>query len=98
MIFLLDFCPGCNIFSKIVKSWNEQIENPHRRNDGLLSDYCDAEAYRTHPLFSRNPKALQIILYFDEVEICNALGSKVIKHKLGRLYMNYLTFCINIDQ
>ena len=74
-----------------INLFNEQIENPHMRNDGLLSDYCDAAAYQTHPLFSKNPKALQLILYFDEVEICNALGSKVNKHKLGKLCMNCLT-------
>ena len=36
-----------------------------------------------YPLFSQNPTALQIIAYFDEVELCNPLGTHVKKHKLG---------------
>jgi hypothetical protein len=59
------------------------LENLHIRSDGLLSDFCDSEAYKNHPLFKRYPRALQIILYFDELEICNPLGSKSNKHKLG---------------
>ena len=63
--------------------------------DGLLSDYCDSAAYQTHPLFSKYSKALQLILYFDKVENCNALGSKVNKHKLGKLSINCLNFCLH---
>jgi hypothetical protein len=36
-------------------------------------------------LFSRDPTALQLMLYYDEVEIANPLGSKAGKHKLGRM-------------
>jgi len=53
-----------------------KIDNPHIRNDGLLSDYCDGDIFRRHPLFSRDPKALQLILYFDEFQVCNPLGSR----------------------
>ena len=31
--------------------------------------------------------ALQVILYYDDVEICNPLGSRTKKHKLGMKYM-----------
>ena len=40
--------------------------------------------FRNHPLFSRDPTALQLFLYYDEVEPANPLGSKTGKHKLGR--------------
>ena len=39
--------------------------------------------FRNHPLFSRDPTALQLFLYYDEVELTNPLGSKTGKHKLG---------------
>lgn len=42
--------------------------------------------FRQHPLFSNDPKALQIIAYYDEVEMCNPLGSHVKKHKLGVVF------------
>lgn len=60
-----------------------KIENPHTRDDGLLSDFCDGDVFRAHPLFSRDPHALQLILYFDEFEVCNPLGSRANKHKIG---------------
>ena len=61
-----------------------QVENPHLRQDGLISDYCDGYAFSQHPLFSRDPQALQIILYYDEVEVVNPLGSKTYTHKVGK--------------
>ena len=60
-----------------------QVENSHQRRDGMIADYCDGQAFQQHPLFSRDPCALQIILYYDEVEVVNPLGSKTSKHKVG---------------
>ena len=51
--------------------------------DGLLSDYCDGSAYGTHPLFSQTFPSLEIMLYYDDVEVCNPLGSRTKTHKLG---------------
>lgn len=56
----------------------------HKRCDELISDYCDGSSIREHGLFSDDNKHLQIILYYDDVEMCNPLGSKVKKHKLGK--------------
>lgn len=33
--------------------------------------------------FQSNPNALQILLYFDEIEVCDALASHKGQHKLG---------------
>ena len=35
-----------------------------------------------HPLFSVSTKAIQIILYYDDFEVANPLGSKAIVHKI----------------
>ncbi len=51
-------------------------------SDGFLTDYCDGSFFKSHPLFSVCPHALQIIAYFDELEICNPLGSHSGIHKL----------------
>jgi len=48
-----------------------------------MEDFCDGATFATHPLYSVNQNALQIFLYFDEVEYCNPLGSKTKTHKLG---------------
>ena len=61
-----------------------KVENPHQSNDGLIRDYCDGTQFRSHPLFSVDGKALQLMLYYDDLETCNPLGSKFSKHKLGK--------------
>lgn len=48
-----------------------------------MRDYCDGEEFKSHPLFSVNIRALQIIIYYDDVEICNPLGSRRTVHKIG---------------
>lgn len=53
----------------------------------LLQDYCDGSEYRKHPLFAVDPNFLQIILYYDDLEVCNPIGSKRIIHKLGMPYL-----------
>jgi hypothetical protein len=42
--------------------------------------------FRNHPLYSRKPNALQLILYTDEIEICNPLGSYTRANKLLMVY------------
>ena len=57
--------------------------------DGLLSDYCHGSDFTNHPLFSTEQNALQILLYFDELEVFNPIGTKVKKHKLGNCLIYY---------
>ncbi len=53
------------------------------RSDNLLGDYCDGDACSSHPLFSADPEALQILLFYDDLEVANPLGSYTKKHKIG---------------
>jgi len=64
-----------------------QIEEcPTRmRNDGIMEDF-DGQLFKQHPLFSQDPHALQIIAYYDEVKLCNPLGTHVKQHKLGIVF------------
>ena len=78
------------------KDYFFKIENPHTRDDGLLSDFCDGDVFRAHPLFSRDPHALQLILYFDEFEVCNPLGSRANKHKIGMWIQCLTTYMIPV--
>ena len=59
-----------------------QIHHSHKRSDHLLSDFCDGELCREHPLFSSDEQALQVLLYNDDIEICNPLGSRAKIHKM----------------
>ena len=63
----------------------QQVMNSHSQSDDKLGDYCDGEQYKTSALFIEDPCALQIQLFYDEVEVCNPIGSKAKKHKLGKI-------------
>ena len=57
--------------------------NSHCLGGDLMGDYCDGTNYLQSELFQEHPCALQIELYYDEVEVVNPIGSKVNTHKLG---------------
>ena len=55
-------------------------------DSNILGDFCDGSLFKAHPLFSSDVHALQIIAYYDELEIVNPIVSYVKKHKLGCLF------------
>ena len=55
----------------------------HARSDTNIEDFCDGLSFKEHPLFSTDSTALQVMLYYDDVEVCNPIGSRAKKHKLG---------------
>lgn len=57
--------------------------NSHAASNGLLMDYCDGELFKSNQLFREDPRALQIQLYYDEIEVYNPIGSFAKRHKLG---------------
>ena len=62
---------------------HQQVERGHSNDTGMLADFCDGAYYKNHSLFSVHKNALQIMMYYDDVEVCNALGSHTKVHKLG---------------
>ena len=59
--------------------------------DGTLGDYCDGSIYKHHDLFKSNPNAIQVMLYYDDVEVVNPIGSRTKKHKLGTVCLSCLS-------
>lgn len=55
-------------------------------SDGVYYDICDGSVFKSDKYFIDHPDALQIILYHDEVEVCNPLGNKAGVHKLDMYY------------
>ncbi len=49
-----------------------------------MRDMCDGSVFKEHPVF----KGDNIIAYYDEIELCNPLGSSTKKHKLGCLFFS----------
>ena len=84
----------------IIETGFVQIMTPHSRTDEFIADFCDAQLFKQHPLFGKDESALQIILYYDEVETANCLGSHAgYNSKLGKrntLTNNVLFSLINL--
>ena len=66
--------------------------------DGIIADFCDGDVCANHPLFSSDPKAIQIFLYYDDVAVVNPLGSKTSKHKFGKSNQLYLKKKYSVHQ
>ena len=65
-----------------------EVIQSHASTDGMMRDVCDGSFVRSHPVFQQYPDALQLIIYHDEIEVCNPLGSSAGIHKLGNHSFN----------
>lgn len=74
-----------NIFQNdtMKKIISEKITN--KRN--VLLSFQDGLLFQKCAFLKQHPNALQFILYYDELEVCNPLGSKAGNQKLGMFYM-----------
>ena len=77
-----------------------QIDKGHKSQ--ALMDYCDGTNFSSHPLFSIHSSALQIVFYYDDLEVCNPLGSKAKIHKLSKFphstyVLHYTYLCFDND-
>ena len=69
-----------------------QVERGNRsREPGFLSDFSDTMVFKSHPLFSIHHNALQLQLYYDDIEVCSPIGSHRKVHKLG-MYGSFLQY------
>ena len=48
---------------------------------------CDGSQFKSHPLCKNDKNALQIVAYYNELEVCNPLGAAAKVHKLGLVFM-----------
>jgi len=56
-----------------------------RREGDTIQDIFDGDFCKTHPLF-QNEVSIPLVIYQDDCEIVNPLGSKTGIHKLGLIY------------
>lgn len=62
------------------------LQSACKRTDGKLEFLQDGVVLSHHPLFAGDGHTLELILYSDEIELCNAIGTRVKKHKLLMFY------------
>ncbi len=77
---------GLEQFLSHPKTFSMIEKGPQRCREGFFPDIVDGSLLKSHPLFSEIPNALQIVLYTDEIEICNPLGPFASKNKLLMVY------------
>lgn len=65
---------------EVLEEVTREIPSP---SSDWLTDLRDGEYFKHHRLFKRYPQALQVVLYYDDLEVCNPLGSKNKVHKLS---------------
>ena len=76
------------MFQFLPNNWLSQIFKPRGGGNGdYLLDFCDGTLFKEHPLFGTDSEALQIVIYYDDVEVVNPLGSYRGIHKLGTQYL-----------
>lgn len=64
-----------------------EVKNDHKqKKDAYMYDYCDGSLFAESELFSKDPNALQIQLYYDDFETVNPIGTYTKKHKLSACY------------
>ena len=60
-----------------------EVSNLHCSSDGTIQDFCDGSFVKNRVMFQTHHQALQIIIYYDDIEVGNPLGSKSGIQKLG---------------
>jgi hypothetical protein len=55
--------------------------------DGMLHDVKDGAFWRDSEYFKNNREALAIMVYSDELEVCNPLGASKGKQKIMNIYI-----------
>ena len=70
------------------ESTQELFAKNRERVDELYHDFANGTVAKEHSVLKRYPLSLQIIGYYDELEIFNPLGSSVEKHKLGLVFFS----------
>ena len=68
------------------KSVWQEISKTHINQNGQIRGFRDGTYYQKHVLFKENNSKVALILYFDEFETVNPLGSETSGHKIGAIY------------
>lgn len=66
---------GNNVLLQVFKRRSNETQ--------YIYDFCDGEVYKNHPVFSSDDSALQVVMYTDEIETADPLGSYRGQHKLS---------------
>ena len=63
---------------------NTEVQHEGQENTTVLSDFSNGTLFSEHPLFSNDTRAIQMLLYYDDVNVCNLQTNK--PHKMCLFY------------
>lgn len=84
-------------YVSLIKTLTQIVRNDFLRNlilnespseDGVYRTYKDGTDFANNSFLHKYPHSLRLVLYYDGLEIANALGSKDVIHSLGCFYFS----------
>ena len=69
---------------------NQKTYDPYFAEDDVVKDIRDGKYFRENKFFNDHPDAIPILLFQDELEVCNPIGSAKSKHKFNATYYTVL--------
>ena len=64
----------------------QKLEDGYFPENGVYKDVRDGEYFKSNRFFQANPEAVPLLMFQDELEIANPLGSGKTKHKMNMTY------------
>ena len=69
---------------------HQKRTNPYKAEEGVVKDVRDGSNFRNNSYFVNNPDSVPLLLFQDELEVCNPIGSGKCKHKINVTYYTTL--------
>ena len=64
----------------------QKMEDGYFPENGVYKDVRDGENFKSNKFFQSNPEAVPLLMFQDELEVANPLGSGKTKHKMNMTY------------
>ena len=68
----------------------QKVDDPYYFDENVIKDIRDGDCFLTNTFFKENPQAVPLLVFVDELEICNPLGAGKTKHKINCSYVTNL--------
>ena len=68
----------------------QKVNDPYYFDENVIKDVRDGDCFLTNTFFNDNPEAVPLLVFVDELEICNPLGAGKTKHKINCTYVSNL--------
>lgn len=69
---------------------NYNTHQASSRKEGIYRNFCDGQTYKSNQFFQSNPFAIQINLFTDDFEPCDALKTRAGVHKMTAFYFQIM--------